>query len=459
MNWNSAVPLLVFGDYSELYAEESRGRVISFEDGKVDEVESGESSGLALRYLEGEETRFGHADGLDFGPAAQLAKGLSEGLKKRAAVSPAHSIQTSRHAIRIDPFSIPLDEKVRLLTEADRAARQIPEGGNIRQVSLTYGERFKRISLLGVEEAGGARAFIEERVYMVFSVTVVAESGGILQTATEVAGALTGFELFEKYPPVEIALAAAKRAVQKLKSPPAPTGEMPVVLEAQAGGTMIHEAIGHSLEADGIQKGISPAYSGKIGSVVANEKITVYDDPTLSGRRGSFVYDDEGTCSESTVLVEKGVLKTYLYDRLTAKKDGRQSNGHGRRESYSHKPIPRMSNTFIAPGPDDPEKIVGSVSNGLLVRRMGGGQVNPVTGDFVFEVEEGYLLKDGKIFTMVRGASLLGNGPQVLSSIDLVGSDMGWGVGTCGKGGQGVPVSDGQPTLRIPKLLIGGTQG
>ena len=456
MNWDAAVPLLGFGDYAELYAEESRGRMISFEDGKVDEVESGESSGLALRYLEGEETRFGHADGLDFGPAAELAKGLSEGLKKRTARAPSNSVQTSRHAIRIDPFSISLEDKVRHLADADRAARNIPEGSCIRQVSLTYGERFKRISLLGVDAKDGARASVEERVYMVFSATVVAESGGILQTATEVAGALTGFELFERYPPASIALAAARRAVQKLKAPPAPTGEMPVILEAQAGGTMIHEAIGHSLEADAVQKGISPVYSGKIGSVVANEKITVYDDPTLAGRRGSFVYDDEGTRSESTVLVEKGVLKTYLYDRLTARKDGRPSNGHGRRESYSHKPIPRMSNTFIASGPDDPEKIIGSVKNGLLVRRMGGGQVNPVTGDFVFEVEEGYLLKDGKITTLVRGASLLGNGPRVLSSIDLVGSDMGWGVGTCGKGGQGVPVSDGQPTLRIPKLLIGG---
>jgi TldD protein len=320
---------------------------------------------------------------------------------------------------------------------------------------LTYGQRIKNIFCVFTQDHSFS-GFCEERNYMVFSVTVVAEKKGVLQTATEVAGALCGFELFEKSPPHTIAALCAKRAIEKLDAPPAPVGEMPVILESQAGGTMIHEAIGHSLEADGIQKGISPVYSGKVGTVVANEKITVYDDPTLSGHRGSFAYDDEGTPAERTVLVEKGVLKTYLYDRLTAKKDKRKSNGHGRRESYGHKPIPRMSNTFIAPGPDEVEGILHSLDKGLLVRRMGGGQVNPVTGDFVFEVEEGYLLEQGKIKTMVRGASLLGNGPEVLKSIDLVGRDIGWGVGTCGKDGQGVPVSDGQPTLRIPKLLIGG---
>ena len=458
INWGPFLPLMVHGEYSEVYAEESHGRVVSFEDGKVDEVESGESSGLALRYLEGDETRFGHADGLDLELAARLAKDLSPGLKKRASFAPSNHVVPVRHLIQTDPFSIALDDKIRLLSQADGAVRGIPESACIRQVSLHYGERFKRISLLGVESGGNASMFVEERVYTVFSATVVAEEGGMLQTATEVAGALQGFEIFDQYPPVEIAFAAARRAVQKLRSPAAPTGEMPVILEAQAGGTMIHEAIGHSLEADGVQKGISPVYQGRIGSTVANAKITVYDDPTLSGRRGSFVFDDEGTKSERTVLVDQGVLKTYLYDRLTARKDKRPSNGHGRRESYAHKPIPRMSNTFISPGPDDPGMIQKSVANGLLVRRMGGGQVNPVTGDFVFEVEEGYLLKDGKIASMVRGASLLGNGPNVLSSIDLVGSDMGWGVGTCGKGGQGVPVSDGQPTLRIPRLLIGGIQ-
>ena len=457
MNWGKFASSLIYGDYSELYAEESQGLVLSFEDGKLDEVESGESSGMALRYIQGEETRFGHVDGLEAELLFELASSLSDGLKRRGAFSPADNGLWVRHAIAKDPFQIALDQKVKLLTQADRAIRQMPESAFVRQVSLTYGERIKKISLIGVRENEPPETFNEERVYSVFAATVTVEKGGVIQTATEVVGALCGFEMFDKHHPDQVALLAARRAVQKLHSPAAPAGEMPVILEAQAGGTMIHEAIGHSLEADGIQKGISPVYHGKVGTRVAGEKITVYDDPTLAGHRGSFIYDDEGTKSERTVLVEKGILKTYLYDKLSAMKDQRKSNGHGRRESYGHKPIPRMSNTFIGPGPDDPKMILNSVQNGLLVRRMGGGQVNPVTGDFVFEVEEGYLLEAGKIKTMVRGASLLGNGPEVLKSIDLVGSDMGWGVGTCGKDGQGVPVSDGQPTIRIPKLLIGGT--
>jgi TldD protein len=359
------------------------------------------------------------------------------------------------HPVLKNPLEVPLEKKIELLSAADRAARSVASSKLIRQVSVSYGERFKKVRCYSREE-GTVSSCEEDRLYTIFVVNVVAEENGILQTATEVVGALCGFEIFDRVLPEAVAVMAAKRAILKLRAPNAPTGEMPVILQAEAGGTMVHEAIGHSLEADAVQKGISPVYQGKIGTVVANEKITVLDDPTLAGSRGSFAFDDEGTKAQPTVLVQNGVLKTYLYDRFTARKDKIRSNGHGRRESYAHKPIPRMSNTFIASGPDDPAKILRSVKDGLLVRRMGGGQVNPVTGDFVFEVEEGYRLENGTITGMVRGASLLGNGPEVLKSIDLVGTDIGWGVGTCGKDGQGVPVSDGQPTLRIPKLLIGG---
>jgi len=233
---------------------------------------------------------------------------------------------------------------------------------------------------------------------------------------------------------------------------------MPVVIASEAGGTLIHEAIGHALEADGVQQGTSPHFAGKVGRRVANAKVTVLDDPTRPGARGSFHYDDEGTPSERTVLVRDGVLQTYLYDRRTAAKARRASNGHGRRESYAHKPIPRMSNTSVAPGPDDPAAVRRSLERGLLVTRMGGGQVNTATGDFVFEVDEGFWVEGGRVKHMVRGANLLGNGPEVLRTIDRVGWDIGWSVGTCGKDGQGVPVSDGVPTLRIPKLLVGGTK-
>jgi len=236
----------------------------------------------------------------------------------------------------------------------------------------------------------------------------------------------------------------------------APAGRMPVVISSRAGGTMIHEAIGHGLEADLAQQGLS-IFSGKLGEQVASELITVIDDATLPGKRGSFRFDDEGTPSQRTVLVDKGILMSYMYDRLTAMKEGRQSTGNGRRESYQSRPIPRMTNTFIAPGASDPEEIIRSVDQGLLVEKMGGGQVNTVTGDFVFDVQEGYLIKNGKKDELVRGATLIGNGPQILRSIDMAGTDLGFSIGTCGKDAQGVPVTDAMPTIRISEMVVGGS--
>jgi TldD protein len=252
-----------------------------------------------------------------------------------------------------------------------------------------------------------------------------------------------------------VAEIAARRSQLMLSARKAPMGKMPVVLSSEAGGTMIHEAIGHGLEADLAQEGLS-VFSKKIGEKVASPLITVVDDPTLRQKRGSYAFDDEGVGSRRTVLVEDGVLKGYLYDRLTAMKDGVEPTGNGRRESYHHKPIPRMSNTMILPGKSKPEEIIRSVEKGLFVKKMGGGQVNTVNGDFVFEVSEGYLIEKGNVAEPIRGAILTGNGPQILKEIDKVGDDLGFGIGTCGKEGQGVPVSDAQPTLRIPEILVGG---
>lgn len=221
---------------------------------------------------------------------------------------------------------------------------------------------------------------------------------------------------------------------------------------------MIHEAVGHGLEADLVQSGLS-VYSHLMGQRIASPLISVVDDATLEGRRGSFRFDDEGVDAQRTVLVDKGILKTFLYDRLTAVKDGVRSTGNGRRESYKYRPIPRMTNTMIVPGEFDPGNILRSTPKGLYVKKMGGGEVNTVNGDFVFEVSEGYRIENGTIGEPVRGATLTGNGPQVLMSIDQVGTDLGFSIGTCGKDGQGSPVSDAQPTLRIPEMTVGGVIG
>ncbi len=314
------------------------------------------------------------------------------------------------------------------------------------------GELSKKIAGLTLE----GRIYSDSRDYVTFVVQVTAEDGKMRQSGYEVVAVQGGWEALAVTDPAMLARRSAKRALEKLAAPPAPLGEKTVVIAAEAGGTLIHEAVGHSLEADHILDGSSPHFAHRVGKRVAGDKISVLDDPTRPGQRGSFSFDDEGTPAERTVLIENGFLRTYLYDCRSAKRGERPSNGHGRRESYAHPPIPRMSNTFIAPGPDDPRKILRELKQGLYVTRLGGGQVNTATGDFVFEVEEGYWVENGQIRHPVRGANLLGNGPEVLRTIDRVGWDLGWSVGTCGKDGQNVPVSDGLPTLRIPRVVVGG---
>lgn len=450
-------PFLRSGDFSDIYLEDSRSLSLTWEDGRIEEVNASEDSGIGLRILNGFETRYGHMnmawpDSSSPGPDEKsrlesIFKQLSSGLPASSLPSPAPPRQFS-HGIVRNPDAISLEEKMALLKRAFKAT-QID--ASICQVKITYGEKTKRTGYLNSE----GESYLEDRVYMVMSLSVMVEKNGDRQKAYEAMGGLAGYEFFDGDMPERLGKLVAARALKKIEAPQAPVGEMPVVLAASAGGTMIHEAVGHSLEADAVMEGTSPSFAGKMGKIVGNEKLTVMDDPTLAGRRGSFHMDDEGTPSESTILIENGVLKNYLYDRLSAKRAGKASNGHGRRQSYAHRPIPRMSNTFVAPGKDNPEEIVQSLQNGFLVTKMGGGQVNTANGDFVFDVEEGFQVKDGQK-TFVRGATLLGNGPDVLMNIDQVGSDHGWSVGTCGKEGQGVPVSDAIPTLRVRKLVVGG---
>ena len=444
-------------DYGEVFLEASAGTSIRFEDSRVEDVGAVAERGLGARFLrraeggvEGAvETYLGSAQSLEAAEAARIRRGLLGGGELSAPVR-FGPVDSHRHLVRTDPTEIPLDAKIGLLRAIDRALRA--EFPRVRQVSLSYGERRRETVTLNSE--GAHRR--EERVSLVFSVNVVAQESGVLQTGHEVLGGLKGWEILEDGEALRAARAAALRAHKKLSAPVAKAGEMPIVISSAAGGTFIHEAIGHSLEADHVQEGSSPAYKGRLGEAVAPENITVIDDPTLPFHRGSFKFDDEGLLARPTALVKDGVLCDYLYDRATAMREGKSSNAHGRRESFRHRPIPRMSNLYIAPGRDDPREILRSLKAGIFVTRMGGGQVNTATGEFVFEVDEGYWVEDGELRHMVRDANLLGVGPEVLRSIDKVGWDAGWGIGTCGKDGQGVPVGDGQPTLRVPKILIGG---
>jgi TldD protein len=352
-------------------------------------------------------------------------------------------------SVAISPESVETSRKAEMVLNANRVARSFDR--RIRQAMVVYRENRQQVL---IANSDGVLAE-DERMYLTALVHVVAADGDIVQTGYEPIGGTCGMELFDAYPLEIAAETAARRAVAMLSARKAPAGVMPVVISSEAGGTMIHEAVGHGLEADLAREGLS-VYSHRIGERIASPLITVVDDATLTGKRGSFRFDDEGVDAERTVLVERGVLKTFMYDRLTAMKDGASSTGNGRRESYKHRPIPRMTNTMIVPGESDSGELLRSTPNGLFVKKMGGGQVNTVNGDFVFEVSEGYLIENGKIGDPVRGATLTGNGPRVLLSIDLVGSDLGFAIGTCGKDGQGSPVSDAQPTIRIPELTVGG---
>jgi len=441
--------LLAYGDFADLFWENSRSLSIRWEGGKVERLTGGQECGAGLRVLWNDQTRYVSADDPTLESLRRLAKPLVAGVPRATRVPVPQSPQSYVPRLSHPLEFIPVEQKVALLEQA-YAAASLPQ---VRQITIGYGESERHLKIWTSEGV----ATEERRTILTFSLTVVAEKEGVLQTAYDSVSGTGDFSYFAKQNVVGLARRVAERAVLRLSAPSAPAGEMPIIVAASAGGTLIHEAIGHPLEADAVQKDVSPTYKGSIGKVVGNEKISVLEDPTMRGQRGFYAFDDEGIPAQRVVLIENGVLKTYLYDRQTAMKDGVSSNGHGRRESFRHRPIPRMANTFVAPGPDDPQKILHSVETGLLVTKMGGGQVEPATGDFVFEVEEGFLIQNGQKGPLVRSANLMGNGPDVLKAIDLVGSDMGWSVGTCGKDGQGAPVSDGLPTLRIPKgVVIGG---
>ncbi len=441
------------GQMSELFLERSVGLMVVMDDGKVEKVLGGVDQGAGLRLIYDLKTAYAHGNQLSQEALLPLAQNLAL-LAKGQAVEPK-ALVAQRPGLKPQVVSPPRDtateRKVELVKAAEAAAREVDS--RISQVRVTYMDRSQQVRMvnsLGMEAA-------EERTQLLLAVHCVASQNGRSQTGYETMGGILGMEMFEQQDPLQVAREAARRAVLMLEADPAPGGAMPVVLSAEAGGTMIHEAVGHGLEGDLVFENMS-VYAGKLGQKVANELITVIDDGTVPGRRGSGGFDDEGTPCRRNVVIDQGVLKGYLQDRLSAWKLETEPTGNGRRESYRHRPIPRMTNTMIAPGSEDPEAVIRSVGDGLLVRKMGGGQVNTINGDFVFEVSEGYLIRDGKVGAPVRGATLTGNGPEVLMQIDRVGSDLGWGLGTCGKDGQGAPIGDAQPTLRIPRLVVGGHQ-
>ncbi|RMF11729.1 MAG: metalloprotease TldD [Alphaproteobacteria bacterium] len=442
-------------DDGELYFEYTQSEALAYDDGRLKTASFDITSGFGLRAVAGEATGYAHSTEIS---EAALKRAVNAVQAVRSGASGTMSVapeRTNRHLYGDqDPVAqTDFARKVKLLQDIDAYARS--KDDRVRQVSCSLSAEWKVVEIL---RAGGHRVR-DIRPLVRLNVSVVVGDGERMESGYQGTGGRMGYDSFfaPDFWQAQVN-EALRQALTNLESVPAPAGEMDVVLGPGWPGVLLHEAVGHGLEGDFNRKKTS-AFSGLMGERVAAPGVTVVDDGTLEGRRGSITVDDEGTPSTRTVLIEDGILKGYMQDRLNARLMGVAPTGNGRRQSFAHTPMPRMTNTYMLEGSHDPEEILGSVRNGLYAVNFGGGQVDITSGKFVFSCTEAYLIENGKVTAPVKGATLIGNGPDVLTRVTMIGNDMKLddGVGTCGKAGQSVPVGVGQPTLRISGLTVGGT--
>jgi TldD protein len=441
------------GDLAELYAESRHGFRLSLDDGKVERPVDGLELGACVRVIDGEATYYGYVDGLDEADLLRAAGSVAEAVRSHAKAPAALAAVEPRdvHPVAKRPEAVEAGAKAELLRACDERARAA--GAEIAQVRVGYAEGRRRVQVFNSDGLSAA----DDRTRVRLSAQVVGRRNGRVETGTDTRGGHAGWELLEQEPE-QVAESAARKALTMLEAVDAPTGRLPVVVGNGFGGVLLHEAVGHGLEADAVQKGAS-VYARKLGEQLAEPFVSAYDDGRKQGEWGSDGIDDEGTPTRRTTVIEDGELTSYLYDLLRARKDGVESTGNGRRESFRYVPVPRMTNTYFAPGEASREELIGGVERGLYAVSFGGGQVEPATGDFVFGVSEGYLIEGGKVAAPVRGATLVGNGLEALSAIDGIASDLDIATGYCGKAGQSVAAGVGQPHVRIRQLTVGGTGG
>ncbi len=443
-------------DYADIYFQYTRFESWTVEDGIVKDGVHSVDHGMGVRALDGERTGFAYSDELGreaLDDAVRAARGIArQGGGGRCKVAAAAAVKPLYPAL--DPMaSLDDRQKVGLLAELDRDVRAMDE-----RVSQVIGSLAGVYELVLVQNSEGVLG-VDVRPLVRLNVSVIMEADGRRERGFAGGGGRADFSMFTAGGrPREIAAEAVRQAAVNMESVPAPAGNMTVVLGPGWPGILLHEAIGHGLEGDFNRKGTS-AFSGRMGECVATPACTVVDDGTLQGRRGSLTMDDEGTPTRCNTLIENGVLKSYMHDTQNARLMGTRSTGNARRESFAHAPMPRMTNTCMLPGRHDPEEIIASVEKGIYAPNFGGGQVDITSGKFVFSASEAYLIEKGKPTAPVKGAMLIGSGPDVLTRVSMVGSDLELdpGVGICGKNGQTVPVGVGQPTVRIDSLTVGGT--
>ncbi|MDH1262280.1 MULTISPECIES: metalloprotease TldD [unclassified Pseudomonas] len=443
-------------DAADLYFQSQVSETWVLEDGIVKEGSFNLDQGVGVRAQSAEKTGFAYSNAI-------TAEALSQAA--RAARSIARAGQHGRVQAFSSPLVTPLyapdnpldvidrAQKVELLKQVDQATRALDP--RIKQVTVSLAGVWDRVLVASNDGSLGA----DIRPLVRFNVSVIVEQNGRRERGGHGGGGRTDYRYFlNEDRAMGYAREALRQALVNLEAIAAPAGTLPVVMGAGWSGVLLHEAVGHGLEGDFNRKG-SSAYSGRVGERVASSLCTIVDDGTLAGRRGSLSVDDEGTPTECTTLIENGVLKGYMQDKLNARLMGVAPTGNGRRESYAHLPMPRMTNTYMLAGESDPEEIIRSVKKGIYCANLGGGQVDITSGKFVFSTSEAYLIEDGKITAPVKGATLIGNGPEAMSRVSMVGNDLALdsGVGTCGKDGQSVPVGVGQPTLKIDAITVGGT--
>lgn len=445
-------------DTADIYFQSVRNESWSLEDGVVKEGSHSIDQGVGVRAVAGERTGFAYSDELEESALLSAADAASA-IARRGQAGEVQGWKA--HAGRdlypaIDPLSsIPDSDKVDLLRRVDQATRALDP--RVQQVNASLSANHELILVCSSD--GHMAADVRPLVRM--NVSVIVEQAGRREQGFSGGGGRRSLEYFlDGETAMDFGREAVRQALINLEAIPAPAGEMPVVLGPGWPGVLLHEAIGHGLEGDFNRKGTS-AFAGRLGEMVASEFCTVVDDGTLEGRRGSLNIDDEGTPTNQTVLIEQGKLTGYMHDKQNARLMGMEPTGNGRRESFAHLPMPRMTNTYMLPGPHDPAEILASVKHGIYAKNFAGGQVDITSGKFVFSTSETYLIENGKIGKPLKDATLIGDGPSVLKEVSMVGDDLELdaGIGVCGKDGQSVPVGVGQPTLRVDKLTVGGTAG
>jgi TldD protein len=444
------------GDFADLYFEYQTSTSVSLDESMVKSASQGISVGCGVRVLSGERTGYAYTD--DLAPerilhAARTAAMIASGPAKEPVVGVGGDSGHNLYPVPLPSVEADVMAKVDLVNRADVAARAYDP--RIKEVRVGYADELRKILVIGSDGS-----FAEDSQPLArLNVFCLAKSGGETSRGTAGGGGRVPLEYFlTEKTPEHFAVEAARQAIIQLDAIDAPAGEMPVVLGPGWPGVLLHEAIGHGLEADFNRKKTS-AFTEMMGRRVASDKCTVVDNGTMPGRRGSLNVDDEGNPTANTVLIEKGILKGYLTDKLSARLMGMSNTGNGRRESYQHIPMPRMTNTYMLAGEDSPEDIIKSVQRGVYAVNFGGGQVDITNGKFVFSASEAYMIEDGKITAPLKNATLIGNGPDVLTRVSMVGNDLQLdeGVGICGKDGQSVPVGVGIPTLKVDRLTVGGT--